>query len=261
MHKKSTAALIVGFLFNNAFTFQLSSRQKFSSTCRHGMQEIISQVEVWSGLNGLLYGELHESNAVRWIHAPVALMPNFFPKSAFEYTQKVQPIIAKLIDRLSRDKLIINENLKDLAVTDNFVWNLLNIYNNINNDDIKTQFQLGIHRSDYMLDHVGNHYKPLQVEMNTIASSFGCLSQKVGNLHKYLLRRNTASSSLMSILRNNSDISLPGTLSDVADLIPANENAHEFAAALALANGLHSDKKSVILFVVQPGERNVRELL
>jgi len=61
------------------------------------------------------------------------------------------------------------------------------------------KIHLGINRSDYML-HLGNDAASLpasaaatqgllQVELNTIASSFGCLSTKVTALHKHLLPR------------------------------------------------------------------------
>ena len=48
--------------------------------------------------------------------------------------------------------------------------------------------QLACHRSDYML-HGQDSLEtaiPLQVELNTIASSFGCLSSKVTQMHQHL---------------------------------------------------------------------------
>lgn len=60
------------------------------------------------------------------------------------------------------------------------------------------KIHFGINRSDYML-HLGNDAASsssaaatqglLQVELNTIASSFGCLSTKVTGLNKHLLPR------------------------------------------------------------------------
>lgn len=47
-------------------------------------------------------------------------------------------------------------------------------------------YQLGIFRSDYLL-HSMSQLQPLeikQVEFNTIASSFGALSQRAGEMHK-----------------------------------------------------------------------------
>jgi hypothetical protein len=68
------------------------------------------------------------------------------------------------------------------------------IYGGLPEEVITESVHLGIHRSDYMInvDANGNE-TPLQVEINTIASSFGCLSKKVGDLHRFLLLRNANS--------------------------------------------------------------------
>jgi len=51
----------------------------------------------------------------------------------------------------------------------------------------KQKCYFGIHRSDYMLhDVVGDPRKFLQVELNTIASSFGALSTKVAEMYSAL---------------------------------------------------------------------------
>ena len=44
---------------------------------------------------------------------------------------------------------------------------------------------MGIFRSDYMLDGASDNLGIKQVEINTIASSFGGLSSQMGGLHKY----------------------------------------------------------------------------
>lgn len=51
----------------------------------------------------------------------------------------------------------------------------------------RPEVALGIHRSDYMLDAPSQGF--LQVELNTIASSFGCLSSQVTRMHNYILSR------------------------------------------------------------------------
>jgi hypothetical protein len=51
---------------------------------------------------------------------------------------------------------------------------------------------LGLHRSDYMLHGVeGDHRTVLQVELNTISSSFGGLSRQV-NLEYFICGKSTA---------------------------------------------------------------------
>jgi Eukaryotic glutathione synthase, ATP binding domain len=41
---------------------------------------------------------------------------------------------------------------------------------------------------------------PLQVEINTIASSFGCLSKKVGDFHRFMLQRNADSAAYQNLM-------------------------------------------------------------
>jgi hypothetical protein len=46
------------------------------------------------------------------------------------------------------------------------------------------EIRLGLHRSDYMLDMATGNL--LQVELNTISSSFAALGSLVTSLHRYL---------------------------------------------------------------------------
>ena len=72
-------------------------------------------------------------------------------------------------------------------------------------DIVKSSVHLGLHRSDYMLNVDGNGAQtPLQVEINTIASSFGCLSKKVGDFHRYMLQRNSNSVAYKNLLQQTS---------------------------------------------------------
>jgi Eukaryotic glutathione synthase, ATP binding domain len=41
---------------------------------------------------------------------------------------------------------------------------------------------------------------PLQVEINTIASSFGCLSKKVGDFHRFMLQRSADSEAYQNLM-------------------------------------------------------------
>lgn len=43
---------------------------------------------------------------------------------------------------------------------------------------------LGLNRSDYMINHVDGKEALKQIEMNTIAASFGGLSSRTPNVHR-----------------------------------------------------------------------------
>ena len=244
-------------------------------------QRLLNQANAWCGLNGLMYSDGDKN----WNMAPIALVPNQFSRESFEYAQNVQPIINVLIDMISRDRDFLLANLLSVANSDAFTKRLLDIYSTLPLSVVKETVHLGLHRSDYMLnvDTNSGEEQPLQVEMNTIASSFGCLSKKVGDFHRFLLSRNTHSSALNVLLsatapelmnhsdRSDTDTSSSGVgagstgrsdgnsnvVKDLVGRIPENRSTRMLAMALAMAHFLYGDNQAVVLFVVQPGERNI----
>ena len=74
--------------------------------------------------------------------------------------------------------------LKNFAAHDSFMSKLIEVSGKFNALEKKQDIHMCILRSDYMIDQPTRELK--LVEYNTIASSFGCLSQKVRNLHHYL---------------------------------------------------------------------------
>lgn len=109
--------------------------------------------------------------------------------------------------------------------------------------------QLGLFRSDYMV-HV-DPFEPQpcikQVEFNTIASSFGGLSSRVSDLHKYLSSIGAYPDSISSLVN---DSSLPPSTS-VPGLALGMAKAHE-AYGTSVA-GL----PTCVIFLIQDPERNV----
>lgn len=77
----------------------------------------------------------------------------------------------------------------------------------------------------------------MQVELNTIASSFGCLSTLVSQLHAFLMER--AGRPPAELAR-----------------LPPHDARAEIADAIAAAVRAHGAGGGAVLMVVQPGERN-----
>ena len=125
------------------------------------------------GLHGLMYTD----GKFSWKAAPISLVPNRFPSNAFRYSVSIQPFINQLMDVISRDRVFLNSQLQYAASSDEFVRKLLSIYNAVPDDALRDGIQVGIHRSDYMVDKSSNDACK-QIEINTIASSFGCLSKR-----------------------------------------------------------------------------------
>lgn len=83
----------------------------------------------------------------------------------------------------------------------------------------------------------------LQVELNTIASSFGCLSTLVARMHAYLLGRLGASEAELAALPTHN------AMDSIADAMGA--AVAEYCAVAGSGAG-----EAVMVMVVQPGERN-----
>ncbi|CAM0135686.1 unnamed protein product [Umbelopsis sp. WA50703] len=130
-----------------------------------------------------------------------------------------------------------------LREVDDFMENLYAIYKKVRSEGIKQKASLGIHRCDYLL-HVpegGNTEDAIiqQVEFNTIASSFGGLSAITGQLHRFLLRATDYQNNQIEI-----------------DQLPENISIDGIAGGIAQAYELYNVPGSVVLMIIQPGERN-----
>ncbi|KAG2438087.1 hypothetical protein HXX76_005696 [Chlamydomonas incerta] len=175
------------------------------------------------------------------IHAPLSLTPVPYPRARFELAQQVMPLFNTLVDAVAADESYLETTLRPAAAQDAFTGRLLSCLQATRPERQAMQAAgrevvLGIHRSDYMLDAPSGRY--LQVELNTIASSFGCLSALMTRLHGYM-----ASGRISGL--DASRLPPNPTLEHIPDAI----------AAAAAASG-HVAAGGVVVMVVQPGERN-----
>ncbi|CAO3677997.1 unnamed protein product [Umbelopsis vinacea] len=189
--------------------------------------------------------QVHFANNAAVTHAPFSLFPTPFPRREFEKAQKLQPIWNDLIHQLSQDDAFLNEIMDTLREVDDFMEKLYDIYKKVKSEGIKQKVSLGIHRCDYLL-HVsgeGNseHAIIQQVEYNTIASSFGGLSAITGDLHRFLLRATDYQCEKNTIK---------------LEQLPDNISVSAIAGGIAEAYRLYNVPGSVVLMVIQPGERN-----
>eukprot|EP00798_Chlamydomonas_sp_ICE-L_P025589 gene25589-11242_t len=151
-------------------------------------EQLVEDAVVWANQHGLDF--VHPEKAV--IHAPVALSPVEFPKARFLQAKRLMPLLNTLVDRVAADEAYLETTLYQAAKYDEFTARLLGILKSTREVRMKQREQgrnvtLGIHRSDYMLDAPSGKF--LQVELNTIASSFGCLSSLTTALHRYTCRK------------------------------------------------------------------------
>eukprot|EP01120_Amphizonella_sp_Union-15-10_P008299 TRINITY_DN2967_c0_g1_i1.p1 TRINITY_DN2967_c0_g1~~TRINITY_DN2967_c0_g1_i1.p1 ORF type:complete len:357 (-),score=76.55 TRINITY_DN2967_c0_g1_i1:40-1110(-) len=103
-----------------------------------------------------------------------------------------------------------------------------------------------MHRSDYMIhssspsSSVSNATDVFQVELNTIASSFGCLSGVTSKLHRFLVERGYVTKESGSF----PEFTDPGV---------------GLAEGLASAHKLYSNPNALVMMVVLPGENNISD--
>lgn len=127
-----------------------------------------------------------------------------------------------------------------LGNSDNFITNLYDIYQKVQNEGLAQKITFGIHRSDYMIHNKNNEQTLQQVEFNTIASSFSSLSYLTSELHRYLAKRQIYPESCKIDEKN----------------IPFNNSFLSIANGIAKAHELYGVKDAVVVMIVQPNERN-----
>lgn len=212
------------------------------------------------------------------IHAPFSLFPTPFPRSEFELVQRSMPLFSSLVHAVSQDAQYLTSTLRAAAQYDDFTGKLLTVFRDTmdKRSSRGSAVSLGLHRSDYMLDEpstsllqvrcvsvmsvcrtahacqraqgtilgVANvNSSGLQVELNTIAASFGSLSTQVSALHRHLLALH------------------PSHLPCQASQLPEQNALPGFASAIAEAHSANCAENqlpdsAVVVMVVQPGERN-----
>jgi glutathione synthetase len=221
--------------------------------------------------------------------APISLLPNAYPRSAFVTAQILARPFNLLVERLSQDGDFLVSTLKDVG--DPFTAKLLMLYQDIymhdthnnaaSNGEVQKNHaqladRLGIQRSDYMLNDMRqttpwDPYRLQQVELNTIAASFAALAVQVAALHRHVVSR-FGSSGVDDFLLANKKAILgdDGTVIVKGDGVPFNpaltcipeamdsafQRYQERHCETSAGNDNKKDPNLVMLFIVQDGETN-----
>lgn len=221
--------------------------------------------------------------------APVSLLPNAFPRKCFVAAMDLAPAWNVLVDRISRRPDFLRQTLQGVVTADPYTQKLLALYQEIYGEDSnhrpeQNQFardadRMNIHRSDYMLQTATTQDDETclkQVELNTIASSFGSLACKVAAMHSFLVSR--YQDQVQAFLDTNEKIvvhqpadAAATATSPIALGVPENTALERLAASMHVAVQHYQDRfvtstsssgggrnptKIVVLFVVTDGETN-----
>lgn len=239
------------------------------------MEDLAIQANSYASANGVQVEKRHADDPTKSYFecAPMSLLPNAYPKQAFQQAQTLAPHFNVLVDRVARDAEFLQQTLGGgVSDADPYTAKLLQLYREIYVEDstgstpnfAKTADFMGIHRSDYML-HKGtdDQYHIKQVELNTIASSFASLSTKVAALHRHLTSR--FGDEVKELLQANKE-KVVGSSSSASsegegDGVPVNPALENIPKAMKVAHQQYQTRfkpanKPILLFVVQDGETN-----
>uniref|UniRef100_A0A096MIC8 Glutathione synthetase n=1 Tax=Poecilia formosa TaxID=48698 RepID=A0A096MIC8_POEFO len=157
-------------------------------------------------LQGVLMRTKESPNSSELVtYAPFTLFPSPVPKSVFLQALSVQTHFNTLVDKISQDIDFLQEALASTIEVDDFTARLFKIHQQILKEGRSQQsIVLGLNRSDYMLDQREDQTSSLkQIEINTIAASFGGLSSQTPEVHKHILKVAGRLEESQRILDNN----------------------------------------------------------
>ncbi|XP_030067274.1 glutathione synthetase [Microcaecilia unicolor] len=190
-------------------------------------------------LQGVLMRTKEEPNASDMVnYAPFSLFPSPVPRTLFEEARAVQQDFNLLVNLVSQDFRFLKQTLASTVKVDEFVAQLFKIYRHVLEEGVAQSVFLGINRSDYMFDRGTDGIVALkQIEINTIAASFGGLASRTPDVHRHVL----------TVLGK----------SEEASRLLSNHPAEGIAAGIALAWKLYGSDKAVVLFLVENIQRNI----
>lgn len=231
------------------------------------MEHMRVETLAWAAANGVLLGAEGP-----FPHAPCSLLPYPFPASLFAQAGALSRPFNTLVDRVARDTDWLISTVRGVVGHDEFTGELLKICEAVVAEGVVQPLQLGIYRSDYMIDQPTDDAAPriLQVELNTISCSFVSLAAKLSRMHADLVSRwgATNDGAMQPFLSKMSAIA--AALKDES-LLPPSSSETDVAAAIALAHEEYLVQRggarqraaaadvppTAVLMIVQPNERNV----
>ncbi|XP_014845584.1 PREDICTED: glutathione synthetase-like isoform X2 [Poecilia mexicana] len=190
-------------------------------------------------LQGVLMRTKESPNSSELVtYAPFTLFPSPVPKSVFLQALSVQTHFNTLVDKISQDIDFLQEALASTIEVDDFTARLFKIHQQILKEGRSQSIVLGLNRSDYMLDQREDQTSSLkQIEINTIAASFGGLSSQTPEVHKHILK-------------------VAGRLEESQRILD-NNPAAGLARGLAKAWELYGSERAVVMFLVEEVQRNI----
>eukprot|EP00092_Neocalanus_flemingeri_P109192 GFUD01140311.1.p1 GENE.GFUD01140311.1~~GFUD01140311.1.p1 ORF type:complete len:481 (-),score=153.63 GFUD01140311.1:166-1608(-) len=200
------------------------------------LEDLVEKTKDYALMHGICMRQKDKFDRDALHFAPFVLFPTPFPRDEYRKSVELQTVLNELMHKVAHDYDFLKETLKHTIKVDEFTGRLWNIYETIMSEGGPTQeVEVGLFRSDYFCCCGSKGIK--QVEFNTIASSFGCVTSKLVQLHKYVV----AEAGHSELLKD----------------IPDNGALEGLAGGLVEAWKIYNKPKSVILFLVEDVTYNV----
>ncbi|KZC04586.1 PREDICTED: glutathione synthetase-like [Dufourea novaeangliae] len=196
-------------------------------------QNIIDKAKDWALMHGISIRSKEAFNKNQVQVLPFTLLPSAFPRKNFEKAKNIQVLLNELIHKVAHNHSFLSNSLKSTIDADPFTAKLFSIYETVHKEGYGQTISVGLLRSDYMLHE--NEIK--QVELNTIASSFGGIATVTSRYHKYIL----------SELGH----------ADKIEHVPENNPISGLCKGLTYAWKLYDNNQAVILFIVESITYNI----
>ncbi|CAI5778034.1 glutathione synthetase isoform X1 [Podarcis lilfordi] len=226
-------------LFSAASAFTMTAPWK-DILCNVQLIQYVAPIAVDSALlEGVLMRTKDDPNASDVVnYAPFTLLPSAVPSSLLEQAYSVQQDFNLLVDEVSRNAEFLERTLASTVKVDDFTAQLFKIYKQVLKEGITQSVFLGINRSDYMFDYGAEGTPALkQIEINTIAASFGGLTSRTTAVHRHVLNVLGKSKEASKLLTNNP--------------------AKGIATGIAKAWELYGSDRAVVMFLVEEAQRNI----
>ncbi|XP_063696004.1 glutathione synthetase-like [Culicoides brevitarsis] len=197
--------------------------------------ELITKAKDYALMHGAGIRPSNNFNPDALQFVPFVLTPSPFPRAEFEKVVALQTTLNELMHAVAHDDEFLSSVLASTIKVDDFTAKLFHCYKSIKPK--KDALSLTLIRSDYLPHKFeGNSLK--QVEINTIASSFGALATILRDVHCYVL----------------------GELDEYEKIgknLPQNDALHGLCDGMLRAWEMYGAKNAVILFVVEDVTNNI----
>ncbi|KAJ4919748.1 hypothetical protein JOQ06_022657 [Pogonophryne albipinna] len=209
---------------------------RMNTTLLENLAEVAKDAALLKGVLMRIQETPNSSELVTY--APFTLFPTPVPEAVFSQALAVQTHFNTLVDKISQDAEFLQDALASTIEVDDFTARLFKIHQQIVKEGTSQSVVCGLNRSDYMLDQAEDGSSSLkQIEINTIAASFGGLSSRTPDVHRHILQ-------------------VAGQL-EQSERILDNNPAAGLARAVAKAWELYGSEKAVVMFLVEEAQRNI----